>query len=197
MKPAPNSSSNTDRRFGVALAVLSAITVLSVVLLTDGPDPSAAASGFAPASRDADPARATSAVDPSDSASGGSSRHREGGVAALLEGTWKARDGSLLYLGPLDPSTGVGACEASAARGRDRYRHTYRVARSDEAARRADIEIVFADPLELPSVQEFTLSPDGTSARRRLIGGGLALLQIIRLDPSASDTLTYVSPDPF
>lgn len=104
----------------------------------------------------------------------------------------------MIFFGPIDAKTGLGRYEAAGpGASADRHRHRYRVTKSDEAARKAEIEIIFDDPRALPAAQELTLSADGRSAERRLLGGGPMFLWMVRLDPRFSDTLTHVSNQPF
>jgi hypothetical protein len=123
------------------------------------------------------------------------SREWSGGVSAMLAGSWRASAGDTIYLGSLDPVTGEGLCEIRTA-GSKVYRHTYRIRSADEAVRTAVIEILFEESYTPPAMQQWTLSADGGTAQRRLLGGGgFSLMNFVRLAPSAEDTLTYMGKD--
>ena len=180
MKPARSFSSNI-KKYGVGAAVLiGSILVAPTLSVAGGSAPSGhTTSQKQPPSQDVLPARAWT-----------------GGVVTMLEGAWRAGDGSVLRLGALDAATGVGSCEASAPGQTKRHRNTYRVTRADESSRTAGIEILFPSGPPFSSLQEWTLSEDGRTVRRHIVGPELSFLQMIRMDRSMTDTLTYIGAAP-
>lgn len=181
LKPAPRFCSNIDRQSRTAAFTAVFFALLMLLALLAGQ--AGHAGGFSPR----DPGVQTNSVP---------AEPRSGSVASLIEGVWRAADGSQLFFGRLDPATGTGPCIATTPRQNQPYHHTYRIQKTNEATRTILIEIVFAGGPMPPSAQELTLSPDGRTAQRRILGAGFSWLQFIRLDPDRSDTLVYVSRTP-
>ncbi len=114
-------------------------------------------------------------------------------TAKKFEGVWKAPDGSLICMGPVDAVSQTGPYVVQTLRGQ-KFEHVYEILAMDEVTNTIRIQIEFADTRMPPVQQELTLQKDPTRCSRRIISANKPVgLSLFRTKKDASDTLTYVS----
>ncbi len=113
-------------------------------------------------------------------------------TATKFVGVWKAPDGSLIYMGPVDALSQTGSYKVQTLQGQ-KFEHVYEIVSMDEVKNTVRIQIEFADTRMPPAQHELTLQKDPTKCVRRIASATAPAVNIFRMKKDASDTLTYVS----